>query len=133
MLGLTVGDDSRVDATVDAYLASLEEPERTTLAELRRTIREVVPEAEECISYGMPAYKLDGVAIAGFAAFKNHLSYLPHSGSVLDKLTDELAGFESTKGSLHFPVDRPLSRRLVEALLDTRMAQAGLPPRSKHG
>ena len=115
-----------MDDRVDEYLASLEEPKASTLAQLRKTILELVPDADECISYGMPAYKLNGKTIAGFAAFKYHLSYLPHSGSVLDKLTDELAGYEATKGSLHFAVNESLPRALVASLLRTRMAEAGL-------
>jgi uncharacterized protein YdhG (YjbR/CyaY superfamily) len=70
---------------VDEYLASLDQSKRTTLQQLRQTIRSIVPEAEEGISYGMPAYRLRGKVIAGFAAFKNHLSYLPHSGSALPR------------------------------------------------
>ena len=69
---------------VDAYLAGLEEPKRSTLEALRRSIRAVVPDAEECISYGMPAFRVGGKVVAGFAAFKNHLAYLPHSGEVLE-------------------------------------------------
>lgn len=123
-----MAEDGAVDNRVDEYLASLDEPKASTLAELRRTILELVPDADECISYGMPAYKVGGKTIAGFAAFKNHLSYLPHSGSVFDKLTNELAGYEATKGSLHFPVDEPLPRPVVAALLRTRMVEAGLTP-----
>jgi uncharacterized protein YdhG (YjbR/CyaY superfamily) len=67
-----------------------------------------VPEAEEGISYGMPAFKVHGKTVAGFAAFTRHLSYLPHSGSVLPALEPDLAGYESTKGSLLFPIDQPL-------------------------
>src|SRR5664279_1606192 len=63
---------------VDKYLASLEQPKRGTLEALRRTILDIIPEAEQCISYGMPAFRMQGKIIAGFAAFKNHLSYLPH-------------------------------------------------------
>ena len=77
---------------IDDYLAGLEEPKRSTLAELRRTILSLLPEAEQGISYGMPAFKVDGRVIAGFAAFKNHLTYAPHSGSTLGKLGEELAG-----------------------------------------
>ena len=62
---------------VDEYLATLDDPKRGTLEALRRTILEVVPQAEQCISYGMPAFKLQGKTVAGFAAFKHHLSYLP--------------------------------------------------------
>jgi uncharacterized protein YdhG (YjbR/CyaY superfamily) len=112
---------------VDSYLRDLEEPKRTTLQELRRTILEIVPEAEEVISYRVPAFRLHGTVIAGFAAFKNHLSYLPFSGSVLDRLADELDGYTMTKSSLHFPVDRPLPKALVEKLVAVRLAEAGLP------
>jgi uncharacterized protein YdhG (YjbR/CyaY superfamily) len=121
-----VNEDGAMDARVDEYLASLDEPKRSTLAQVRKAILELVPDAEECISYGMPAYKLGGKTIAGFAAFKNHLSYLPHSGSVLDKLAGDLVGYQLTKGSLHFPVDEQLPRELVAKLLRTRIAEARL-------
>jgi uncharacterized protein YdhG (YjbR/CyaY superfamily) len=113
-------------AEIDTYLESIEEPKRSTLDELRRTILEIIPDAEECISYGMPAFKVKGKTIAGFAAFKNHLSYLPHSGSVLDQLEQELRGYSMSKGALRFPVDTPLPRDLVEKLVDVRMRQLGL-------
>jgi uncharacterized protein YdhG (YjbR/CyaY superfamily) len=93
---------------VDEYLRSIEEPKRTMLQGLRRTILEVVPEAEQVISYRVPAFRVRGKDIAGFAAFKDHLSYLPFSGSVLGQLADELDDYTMTKSSLHFPVDRPL-------------------------
>ena len=108
---------------VDAYLASVEEPKRSTLEELRRTILKIVPEAEECISYQVPAFRVGGQVIAGFAAFKNHLSYLPFSGSVLNQLPEALAGYERTPSALHFPVDRPLPERLVERLIEVRLRQ----------
>ncbi len=109
---------------IDEYLASVDEPKRTTLQKLRQTIRGVVPGAEECISYGMPAFRLEGKVIAGFAAFKDHLAYLPHSGSVLGELSDDLAGYESTPGSLHFPIDQPLPKALVKKLIVTRLTEA---------
>jgi uncharacterized protein YdhG (YjbR/CyaY superfamily) len=109
---------------IDAYLDALEEPKRSTLARLRDTIMAIVPDAEQCISYGMPAFRLRGKTVAGFAAFKNHLSYLPHSGSVLPQLGEELEGYTSTKGSLHFAFDRPLPKALVRKLLAVRMGQA---------
>jgi uncharacterized protein YdhG (YjbR/CyaY superfamily) len=109
---------------IDDYLAALDEPKRKTLQELRQTIRGIVPAAEECISYGMPAFRLDGTVIAGFAAFKNHLSYLPHSGSALGELADDLAGYQSTPGSLHFPIDKPLPKALVKKLIAVRLREA---------
>jgi uncharacterized protein YdhG (YjbR/CyaY superfamily) len=119
-------DEVRTDAfasEIDLYLSQLEEPKRTTLQHVRQAILRVVPDAEECNSYGLPAFRVQGKVVAGFAAFKNHLSYLPHSGSVLDELGDELAGYTMTKGSLHFPVDRPLPDRLVERLITVRLRQ----------
>jgi uncharacterized protein YdhG (YjbR/CyaY superfamily) len=109
---------------IDAYLSGLDEPKRTTLQDLRQTIQAIVPDAEECISYGMPAFRLEGNVIAGFAAFKSHLSYLPHSGSVLGELRADLAGYKSTPGSLHFPIDQPLPRALVEKLIAVRLKEA---------
>jgi len=111
-------------AEVDQYLADLGEPKRSTLQRLRQTIREVIPEAEEGIAYQVPAFRIDGKVIAGFAAFKNHLSYLPHSGSVLPSLRDEVASYKTSKGALQFPVDTPLPKPLVERLIKVRITQA---------
>ena len=108
---------------VDAYLAGLEEPKRSTLEEVRRRILDVIPEAEECISYGAPAFRIGGKVVAGFAAFKNHLSYLPHSGSVFPELDTDLAGYRRSSGALQFPVDAPLPASLVRKLVDVRMRQ----------
>ena len=110
---------------IDEYLRALEEPKRGTLQTLRRTILEIVPEAEQVISYRVPAFRVGGKTIAGFAAFKDHLSYLPFSGSVLGQLGDELEGYAMTKSSLHFPVDRPLPKALVKKLIRVRLADVG--------
>ena len=112
---------------IDSYLATVDEPKRTTLEELRRSILAVIPDAEQWISYGMPAFKVRGKTVAGFAAFKNHLSYLPHSGSVLEKLGGDLASYQCTKGSLHFAIDESLPPGLVNKLVNTRMQELGLP------
>ena len=109
---------------IDQYLAGLEEPKRATLGRLRQTILEVVPEAEQGISYGVPAFKVRGKTIAGFAAFKNHLSYLPHSGSVFRDLQGELAGYTTSSGALRFGIDKPLPAQLVRKLIDVRLRQA---------
>lgn len=110
---------------IDAYLANLDELKRSTLGESRRTIVAIVPAAEECISYGVPAFKLDGKVIAGFAAFKNHLSYLPHSGSVFPELRDDLVGYQTSSGALQFHIDQPPPRELVEKLIAVRIRQIG--------
>jgi uncharacterized protein YdhG (YjbR/CyaY superfamily) len=111
---------------IDNYLAGVDEPKRSTLEQLRRSIHAVVPDAEECISYGMPAFTVQGKTVAGFAAFKNHLSYLPHSGSVLPSLASDLAKYEGTKGSMHFPIDEPLPTAIVNKLLGARLRELGL-------
>lgn len=109
---------------IDQYLDALEEPKRTTLAQLRQTILDVLPEAEQGMSYGLPAFKVQGKTIAGFAAFKNHLSYLPHSGSVFPQLGDELKEYSMSSGALRFDIDRPLPAPLVEKLIAVRLRQA---------
>ena len=109
---------------IDHYLNGLEEPKRATLAQLRQAILAIVPEAEQGISYGLPAFKVRGKTIAGFAAFKNHLSYLPHSGSVFAELGDELQGYSFSSGALRFSVDEPLPVPLVEKLIAVRLQQA---------
>jgi uncharacterized protein YdhG (YjbR/CyaY superfamily) len=109
---------------IDAYLEPLEEPKRATLRELRQTILDVIPDAEQCISYGMPAFRLRGKIVAGFAAFKNHLSYFPHSGSVIPALSHDVARYATSKGTLQFPIDTPLPHALVEELIAVRIRQA---------
>jgi uncharacterized protein YdhG (YjbR/CyaY superfamily) len=110
---------------IDAYLDELDEPRRSSLEALRRSILKVVPDAEQCISYGMPAFRVRGKVVAGFAAFTNHLAYLPHSGQVLADLGDAVAGYTCTKGSLHFPIDEPLPDDLVRRLVEAKLAIQG--------
>jgi uncharacterized protein YdhG (YjbR/CyaY superfamily) len=109
---------------IDDYLAALDEPKRSTLQCLRQSILDVVPEAEEGMSYRVPAFRVEGTVIAGFAAFKHHVSYLPHSGSVFPVLRDELAHYTTSSGALRFPIDTPLPDSLVEHLVRVRIAQA---------
>jgi len=109
---------------IDQYLDALEEPKRTTLARLRETILDIVPEAEQGIAYGVPAFRVRGKTIAGFAAFKSHLSYLPHSGSVFPQLKDDLKGYSISSGALRFSIDQPLPVPLVEKLVAVRLRQA---------
>jgi uncharacterized protein YdhG (YjbR/CyaY superfamily) len=111
---------------IDDYLAGVDGPKRAALEQLRRNVLAVLPDAEQCISYGMPAFKVKGKTVAGFAAFKDHLSYLPHSGSVLSVLEADLAGYEHTKGSLHFTIDQTLPAALVTKLITARLAELGI-------
>ncbi|HLW45343.1 MAG TPA: DUF1801 domain-containing protein [Acidimicrobiales bacterium] len=108
---------------IDRYLSEIDEPKRSTLEQLRASILRALPGAEQCISYGMPAFRVSGKVVAGFAAFTHHLTYVPHSGSVLDQLGEDLAGYSKTKGALRFAVDEPLPDELVEKLIAVRLRQ----------
>lgn len=112
-------------AEIDDYLAGLDPVPRSTLEALRRSILAVVPDAEQCISYGMPGFRVGNTVVAGFAAFKNHLSYFPHSGSVLPALGDAVAGYGGSKGTLQFAPDQPLPDDLVRLLVETKLRLAG--------
>jgi uncharacterized protein YdhG (YjbR/CyaY superfamily) len=109
---------------IDQYLQALDEPKRATLDQLRQTILDCVPQAEQGMSYGLPAFKVGGKTIAGFAAFKNHLSYLPHSGSVFPQLEQALQGYSRSAGALRFGVGQPLPAALVAQLIAVRLRQA---------
>lgn len=109
---------------VDRYLAGLDDQKRATLEEMRRRILEVIPDAEQGLSYAVPAFKVEGRVVAGLAAFRSHLSYLPHSGSVLAALSERIRGYTKTKSALHFPVDTPLPRDLVRELIEIKLREA---------
>ena len=109
--------------TIDDYLAGLPADRRRALEDLRAKIEQVAPGVVECISYRMPAFRLDGAVIAGFAATAKGCSYFPFSGSTLGTLRAELAGFEQTKSSLHFSPAKPLSLALVRKLITARVAE----------
>ena len=117
-----VSTESARPESVDAYLAAVEEPKRSTLQAVRASIRAILPDAEECISYNMPAYRVNGTVVAGFAAFSKHLAYFPHSGHVFDEMEADLAGYTHTAGSLHFAVDTPLPDSLLKKLIAIRLA-----------
>ena len=113
----------RKPKTIDAYLEAVTGDRRAALESLRRTIRALVPEAEECISYGMPAFRLEGRVVAGFLATARGCSYLPFSGSTLRTLAAEVEGYRGTKGSLHFDPKKGLPKALVRKLLAARIAE----------
>ncbi len=107
---------------MDEYLARVPEPARSTLNKMRALIRSVAPsEATETISYGIPAFKYKGMLV-WFAAFSNHCSLFPGS-SVIEAFKNELKGFSTSKGTIHFPVDKPLPAALVKKLVKARVAQ----------
>ena len=120
-------------AEIDHYLMAVPHPARETLDEVRRRIRRLVPSATEGMSYAVPAFLVDGVPIAGLAAFRHHLSYLPHSGHVLEALGPLVDGYPRTPGSLHFRLDAPLPVDLLRALLAAKAELMGLPPEVVRG
>ncbi len=113
----------RKPTTIDAYLATISGEKRAALDKLRRTIRTIVPRAEECISYAIPAFRLNGKVVAGFAAAAKGCSYFPFSGSTLATLADELESYDMTKSSLHFDPAKPLPMALVRKLIKARIAE----------
>lgn len=117
-------------AEIDAYLAGLGEPSRATLEALRAAILGAILDAgsaaEQGLAYGAPAFRVQGKVVAGFAAFARHLSYLPHSGSVLSDVGTATEGYRTSKGALQFPVDAPLPEALVRALVAARLRELGM-------
>jgi uncharacterized protein YdhG (YjbR/CyaY superfamily) len=109
--------------TVDEYLARVPEPGRSTLMKVRSVIRSVVPkETTEVISYGIPTFRYKRGLVA-FAAFKDHCSFFPLGSSVLGAFQEDLKEFRVSKGTLHFPLDKPLPAALVRKIVKARIAQ----------
>ena len=112
-----------IPKNVDEYLAGIPEPARSTLKKLRATIRSAVPsEATEAISYRIPTIKYKGSLLA-FAAFSKHCSLFPMSYATIAALENELKRFEVSKGTIRFPVDKPLPATLVKKLVKARIAE----------
>jgi uncharacterized protein YdhG (YjbR/CyaY superfamily) len=110
---------------VDAWLRRVEPTRRAALEKLRRAIHRLVPEAEECISYKIPAFRLRESVIAGFSATAKGCSYYPFSGRTLGSLAQVLGGYSQTLSALHFTPARPLPEDLLRQLLRARMAELG--------
>jgi uncharacterized protein YdhG (YjbR/CyaY superfamily) len=114
--------------TIDEYLAPLSADKRAALEKLRKDIRSVTPEAEECISYLIPTFRLDGRMLVSFGAAKNHCAFYPGAHPI-EAHRDELEGYETSKGTIRFKVDSPLPTALVRKLVKTRIAEyAGKKP-----
>src|SRR5260370_36196380 len=109
--------------TIDEYLAALSDDQRAALEKLRKTIRTVAPMAEECISYQIPAFRLDGRMLVAFGATASHCAFYPMSASTVEAHKDELQGYETSKGTIRFQTDKPLAIALVRKLVKTRIAE----------
>jgi uncharacterized protein YdhG (YjbR/CyaY superfamily) len=109
--------------SVDEYLANIPEPAQSTLKHVRAVIRTVVPaETTEVISYGIPMFKFRGMLV-GYAAFKKHCSLFPTGSGVLDRFEKELRGYRTSKGTIQFPSDKPLSDSLVKKIVKARVKE----------
>jgi uncharacterized protein YdhG (YjbR/CyaY superfamily) len=108
---------------VDVYIAAVESPQRETLKALRETLRSILPHAEEAMKYGLPAFTLGGKGVAGYAAFKDHCSYFPMSGTVLDAAGDAVARYQPSKGGIQFGVDERLPIGLLRLLVKLRIEE----------
>ncbi len=110
--------------TVDEYIDAAPEPQQSTLRQLRAALAALLPDAEEGLSYGVPAFKVDGTPVAGYAYFKGHCGFYPHSEAVLSQVDPKLlAGYKTARGTLRFPIDAPLPEELVERLVAIRLRE----------
>ena len=108
-------------ATIDEYLARVSPDQRALLQKLRKTIRTVAPKVEECISYGIPAFRLNGRSLVFFGAWANHCSFYPGSSTTLKKFRNDLKGFQIAKGTVRFTPEKPLPAALVKKLVQARI------------
>lgn len=108
--------------TIDDYLAALSPVNRAALERLRKTIRAAAPDAEECLSYGLAAFRLNGRPLVALGATDKHCAFYPMSGSTIAAHADELAGYDTGKGTIRFQPDQPLPAALVRKLVRARIA-----------
>ena len=106
--------------TIDGYLGKLSSDKRAALEKLRKAIRAAVPKAEECVSYGVPSFRLDGRFLVAFGAGANHCSFYP--GGTVGAHQKELRGYDTSKGTIRFPAEKPLPAALVRKLVRARIA-----------
>jgi uncharacterized protein YdhG (YjbR/CyaY superfamily) len=114
---------NRKPKTIDEYLASVNTHHRDALQKIRKAIHAVAPNAEESISYGIPAFRLNGRSLVFFGAWANHCAFYPGSSATLKKFRNELRDFQTSKGTLRFSPDKPVPVALVKKLLKARIAK----------
>jgi len=117
--------------TIDEYIATFPKNVRDVLEEFRRVIRESAPEAEEAISYGMPAFKLNGNLVF-FAAWNNHVGFYPGGNSVIEAFKKELSQYKQAKGTIQFPYDKPIPFDLVKKIVKFRVKKNLQKKRTAH-
>ena len=110
-------------ANIDEYLAAVKPAQRTALEKIRRTIRALVPDAEECISYGLAAFRWRERPLVAFGATANHCAFYPMSARTVKEFSKELASYETSKGTIRFSDTKPLPAALVKRLVKARLAE----------
>jgi len=120
---MTTSAKSNKPKTHDDYLAAVTEDKRGALQELRMAIKMAAPKAEECISYQVPAFRLNGKFLVAYGAAKNHCAFYP--GSTVKALKDELKSYDTSKGTIRFSADKPLPSALVRKLVRLRIEKKG--------
>lgn len=116
--------------TVEEYLKLFSEAQRKELEKIRKAIKDAAPEAEEAISYGMPGYKLNGVLVY-FGGFKNHCSFFPAGNSVIKKFSDELKKYQTSKGTIQFPLNESIPVSLIKKMVKERVRENEIKQKEK--
>jgi len=109
--------------THDDYLVAVTEDKRAALQKLRKAIKRAAPNAEECISYQVPAFRLNGKFLVAYGAATNHCAFYP--GTTIKAFKDDLKGYDTGKGTIRFSADKPLSAALVRKLVRLRIVERG--------
>ncbi len=109
--------------SIDEYLSNLSDDKRAALEKVRQAIRAAVPSAEECISYGIPAFRWNGKVLVGFAAAAKHCAFYPWSSITVGAFPDELKGYDTSKGTIRFPPEKPLPASLIRKLVKARIQE----------
>jgi uncharacterized protein YdhG (YjbR/CyaY superfamily) len=122
-LGPPMSPKMKKAVSVDAYLADLPEEARATLEPIRRAIRAAAPKATETIAYGMPAFDYAGHPLVYFAAFKKHCSFFPASYAVMETFAGEMKRYDVEKGTIRFPIGKPLPATLVKKIVNARIRE----------
>ena len=119
--------------TIDEYLAFASDDQRAALEKLRKTIQAAAPQAEEFISYGLAAFRLNGRPLVAFGATASHCAFYPMSSSTVAAHKDELKDYDTSKGTIRFPADKPLPAALVRKLVKARIVENESRKRASYG
>jgi len=109
--------------SIDAYIGTFPKDVQEVLQEIRAVIRSVAPDAVETISYDMPTFNLNGTYLIYFAGWKKHIALYPVTGKISEALAAELSGYKGTKGSVHFPLNKPMPLDLIRKITELRIAE----------